>query len=299
MKNYLKQLYRKLINDVTGKVHETVTVSASGMLSEQAGQLILKNQYRSIGINDVAGYRFEDIGFRKYSQNDEDGILLFIFSVIGTVNKTAVEVCASDGIQCNTANLIINHGWQALLFDGNARAVEKGTAFYRSHPGTFTLPPRFVHAWITKDNINNLIAGNGISGEIDLLSIDMDGVDYWIWEAIGCISPRVVVAEVQCIWGSGAAVTVPYADNFKTEFVNGFGIYSGGSINAFINLARKKDYRLIGFEKYGFNAFFMRNDVGSDAFPEANTDNYESIPFVKWAKDNFLHLVKDKPWQQV
>ena len=269
------------------------------MASEQLNQLILKNQYRNIKKKDLSNYKFDEVGFRKYSQNSEDGILLFIFSLIGSLNKTVVEICASDGIQCNSANLIINHGWKGLLFDGDIKAVEKGQKFYGSHPDTFTLPPKFIHAWITKENINSLISNNDLKGEIDLLSIDMDGVDYWIWEALNCINPRVVVTEIQCIWGSGRSVTVPYTDDFKTTFVNNFGIYSGASISAFVALANKKGYRLIGFEKYGFNAFFMRNDVGVDSFPTINTNNYEDIPFVKWAKNEFLHLVKDMEWQEV
>jgi hypothetical protein len=59
--------------------------------------------------------------------------------------------------------------------------------------------------------VDSLITANGIKGEIDLLSLDIDGVDYWIWNAIEAISPRVVVAEIQAIWGTEASVTVPYA----------------------------------------------------------------------------------------
>ncbi|MEP7170053.1 MAG: hypothetical protein ABI855_11835, partial [Bacteroidota bacterium] len=95
------------------------------------------------------------------------------------------------------------------------------------------------------------------------------------------------------------SVTVPYSDEFKTQFVNGFGIYSGASLPAFIKLAKKKGYRLIGVEKYGFNAFFMRNDVGHDIFPEENILNCVDLPFVKWAKEKFLPMVKDLFWEEV
>jgi len=244
-------------------------------------------------------FSFDEISFRKYSQNSEDGILLFIFSVIGTTDKICVEICASDGIQCNTANLIINHGWNGLLFDGDRDLINKGQKFYSTHPDTFTYPPRLVQAWITKDNINNLISENGVNGSIDLLSIDIDGVDYWVWDAINAISPRVVVAEVQCIWGAERSVTVPYKDDFRAEYINGFGVYSGASLPAFIKLANKKGYRLIGVERYGFNAFFMRDDVGNDVFPEVDVLECVNIPFVKWAQKELLPQVKDKLWQEV
>ena len=77
------------------------------------------------------------------------------------------------------------------------------------------LPPTLVHAWITAENVNELIKKNGISGEVDLLSIDMDGVDFWIWKAITCIIPRVVVLEYNNRWGADQSVTVPYVSDFK------------------------------------------------------------------------------------
>ncbi|RZK39378.1 MAG: hypothetical protein EOO90_19020 [Pedobacter sp.] len=295
----IKKILNKILDRISYNTSGYVSDLEKRVASEQVAQLLLKNQYFQINKDNIDKYSFENVGFRKYSQNSEDGILLFIFSVIGTTNKNVVEICASDGIQCNAANLIINHGWHGLLFDGDKENVKKGNDFYKTHPDTFTLPPKIIHAWITKDNINKLLKENNASGEIDLLSLDMDGVDYWIWKSITMINPRVVVAEVQCIFGKEYSVTVPYADDFKTEFVNGFGVYSGASILAFIKLAKKKGYRLVGFEKYGFNAFFIRDDVSKDYFPEISIDKYEEIPFVKWAKSEFLDLIKNKEWVKV
>jgi hypothetical protein len=267
--------------------------------TDQVSQLILKNQYKALSTEDQKNLSFDEIGFRKYSQNSEDGILLFIFSLIDVTNKKCVEICASDGIQSNTANLIINHGWRALLFDGNVELVNKGKKFYATHPDTFTHPPLFVHAWVTKDNVNDLISSNGFTGNIDLLSLDIDGVDYWVWDSLNIISPRVVVAEVQCIWGAEKSVTVPYQDDFRAQYVKGFGVYSGASLPAFTKLANKKGYRLIGIERYGFNAFFMRDDVGCNIFPEVEISSCVNTPFIKWAQKELLPLVKDRLWLEV
>jgi len=299
MKKIISSFISRILKRFSGELNQSLTNTERMLAGEQTAQMILKNQYKALSKNEIAKYDFNEIGFRKYSQNSEDGILLFIFSVIGTTNKRVVELCASDGIECNAANLIINHGWQALLFDGNAEAVERGKKFYRAHPDTFTLPPTFVNAWITKNNVNELILKHNYTGEIDLLSIDMDGMDYWIWKHITAIKPRVVVVEIQCILGATDALTVPYEDNFKTEFIDGFGIYCGGSLNAFIKLASTKGYKLIGVEKYGFNAFFIRNDIVPGLFPEYNTDQYENIPFVKWAMATFLEKIKEKKWEKV
>lgn len=217
---------------------------------------------------------FEQVEFSSYSQNGEDGILLFIFSVIGATNKQVVEVCAGDGIECNAANLIINHGWSGLLFDGNNNCIERGKAFYTKRTNAWRLrrlPPTLIHAWITRDNINNLIENNGINGEIDLLSLDMDGVDFWIWKAINCISPRIVLCEYNNRWQPEQSVTVPYSDDFAAlgASTDGEG-YFGASLAAFTKLAHEKGYRLVGANSPNTNAFFMRNDIGNEFFPEVS-----------------------------
>lgn len=242
---------------------------------------------------------FDDVEFRGFSQNGEDGILWFIFALIGTTNKRAVEISAGDGKECNCANLIINHGWTALLLDGDEGNVTKGKEFYSRHPQTFTYPPSFVHAWVDAESVNELLASHQFSGDIDLLSLDIDGVDYWIWDALTEVRPRVVVAEVQVIWGDTRSVTVPYHRDFRAEYVNGFGVYSGASLPAFVKLARAKGYRLIGTQRYGFNAFFLRDDVAPKIFPEVAPSACLTHPFVRWCEAELLPLVHSKHWVEV
>jgi len=239
------------------------------------------------------------VEFRNYSQNGEDGILWYIFSIIGTTNKRCVEICAGSGEQCNTSNLIINHGWTGMLCDGAESNVSRGQQFFASHPDTLQYPPKFVHAWITAENVDSLIGSNSFGGEIDLLSLDIDGIDYWLWNAIKVASPRVVIAEVQAIWGAERSVTVPYRPDFRAGFFKGFGIYSGASLPAFVKLAKSKGYRLVGCQRYGFNAVFLRNDVGERDFPEVSARDCFSHPFAKWAYDELRPMVADKEWIEI
>ena len=112
--------------------------------SDAASQLALMMSYRNTV---AAGYplpALSDVGFKAFSQTDEDGILLYLFSVIGAKHKTCVEICAGDGIECNTANLIINHGWHGLLVDGDSARVVEGSVFYRTFANTRVFPPVFV-----------------------------------------------------------------------------------------------------------------------------------------------------------
>ena len=232
---------------------------------------------------------FEEVEFRNYSQFGEDGILHYIFSLIGTHDKRAVEFCAGIGSECNAANLIINHGWTALLVDGDEDHVAQGEKFFSEHPDTKYNKPLFLHRWITRDNINDIIRDTGFDGEIDLFSLDMDGVDYWIWEAVTAILPRVIILEVNPHMGE-EAVTVPYADDFTTQWIRikervsetpdwadknigQWTMYGGASLAAFNSLAKRKGYRLVGCNRFGSNVIFLRNDVGTDYFQEVSEND--------------------------
>jgi len=204
----------------------------------QLSQKLLMLKYKELLTSNSIRLSFADVGFRVFSQNDEDGILLYLFSILGTANKKCVEICAGDGIENNTANLILNHGWTGLLFDSSASNVTRGRDFYSSCKDTLIYPPLFIQTWVDAENVNNLIQDNGFRGEIDLLSLDLDGVDYWIWKSINCISPRVVVLEYQNIWGPELSVTVPYRRDFNRYDFH--PQYWGASLASFVKLANEK-----------------------------------------------------------
>lgn len=243
-----------------------------------------------------------EVGFKCYSQTDEDGILLYLFAALGAPHRTAVELCAGNGIECNSANLIINHGWTGLLLDGDQEMVEEGQRFYQSHPSTYVYPPKFVRSWITRDSVNDVIAGAGFEGEIDLLSLDMDGIDYWIWEALTVVKPRVIVVEYQDILGPDRSVTVPYADDFDARRYPMSGTmpnFSGASLRAFTKLAARKGYRLVGCNRYGYNAFFVRSDLRPDLVPEIPVEACFDHPKVRAGMAERYPLVADLPWVEV
>jgi hypothetical protein len=266
---------------------------------DQGTQILLSLKYQELLASRKPLPHFEEVECRVFSQNGEDGILLYIFSLIGTTNKKCIEICASNGLQCNTANLIINHGWIGLLFDGQKEFIEQGQQYYSSCLDTLIFPPRFVHAWVTAENVNSLIAENGVRGEIDLLSLDMDGIDYWVLKAIDVISPRVIVLEYNNLWGPEKAVTVPYRPDFKAGFEGIYGVYSGASLMAFVKLLKVKGYRLVGCERYGYNAFFVKNGIGEDILPEVGTASCVQHPFTHFAREVLLPKALDKEWIEV
>jgi hypothetical protein len=226
-------------------------------------QILLSLEYHRL----ASALPLSDIQFRSFSQNGEDGILLYIFSLIGTTNRQAVEICAGDGIECNTANLIINHGWKALLLDADAAKIERGRQLYAKLSDSFIRPPVLLHTWITRENVNDLVRGHGFEGDIDLLSLDIDGNDYWIWQALDAIRPRVVVLEYNAIWRADRAVTIPYDPAFQLDFSRQ-PHYGGASLAAMVKLGREKGYRLVGSDREEINAFFVRSDLGAALLPE-------------------------------
>lgn len=292
MISLVKRVVRRLARPVVG----TIADHESRIANEAVSQKTLMQQYRllaSQGSQYLPNIR--DVGFRKYSQFEEDGILLYIFSLIPPVNRTCVEICAGTGRECNVANLIINHGWWGHLFDGNERNVKSGKDFFARHRDTFLHPPRFTKAWVTAENVNELIAQSGARGPIDLLSLDIDGVDYWVWKAITVIDPQVVVCETHNPIPPDKALTVPYDPKFVFESP----YFRGASLAAMCKLGREKGYRLIGAHRFGFNAFFMKAGVGEAFFPEVDVHSCVQDPYSRITRDEAWPLVKDRNWQEV
>jgi hypothetical protein len=238
-----------------------------------------------------------DVEFRNHSQNGEDGILLYLFTHAGHGTRRAIEISAGDGIQCNTANLFIHHDWDVLMLDGNKHLLENGKKFYRNHSESFRLGPTLKHAWITAENVNEVLAENGYDRDIDLLSLDIDGVDYWILKAIE-IRPRILVVEYNNRIPSDLSLTVPYRSDFSASggAFNGDGFF-GASLAAFNKLLSGRGYRLVGANRHNTNAFFLRTDV----FPQRSNASVASCLSSQWASHQRekWDQVAQQPWIEV
>jgi hypothetical protein len=288
MKQAIKRLLQKSVHKLTGvaelrqrledlqrRLEEVLEPANWGRVlhevasANQGVQQLLSRSYRDGLRRNLPLPELAETELRCFSQNGEDGILLYLFSLVGTTNKKVVEICAGNGIECNAANLIINHGWSGLLIDGDAGNIATGRRFYHSCRDTFACPPVLVPAWVTAENVNSLVADHGFAGEIDLLSLDLDGMDYWVWKALTAVRPRVVVLEFNYRWGPERAVTVPYRADFRVEG-NKHPWCCGASLGAFVKLGRQRGYRLVGTHRLDFNALFLRADTGADLFPEVS-----------------------------
>jgi len=291
---------KRIIQKTKGFIRNVVS-SMPGIQNTQVEQVLMMNQYRLMKklLSKDEMPSLNEVGFRVHSEFEEDGILLYIFSLIDTTNKRVVEICAGNGAQCMAANLIVNHGWEGLLFDGDERNIAESTKFFASHRSTFALPPIIKHAWITRENINELIGSADFKGEIDLLSLDIDGNDYYIMEAIDVVKPRVIICEVQNVIPSDLALTIPYREDFYYKDGKQHEEFRSVSLLAMTKLLNKKGYRLVGGHQYGFNAFFILNGVGEDYFPEVSVESVYDNSFTKLRIEEAWEEVKDLPWVEI
>jgi hypothetical protein len=199
------------------------------------------------------------------SQNGEDGILLNLFSRIGATSRRFLEFGCSSGLECNSANLALGFGWSGLLLDADQASVTKARIFFDDHLGAHGDRVEIRCDFVTPENINNLLADvTPESGDIDLLSIDVDSIDYWIWDAIDPkFRPRVVVSEYNAGFGPKRSLTVTPREGFDPFDKHPSGYYHGASVAALHKLATSRDYQLIGCDSQGVNAFFVRRDCAA------------------------------------
>jgi hypothetical protein len=168
-----------------------------------------------------------------------------------------VEFGVESYVEANTRFLAVNDLWAGLVIDGSAENI----AYIKTDPIYWATNLKAEHAFITADNINDLITRNGIHGDIGLLSIDIDGNDYWVWQAITCIAPRIVICEYNSLFGPTAKVTTPYDPAFVRGRAHFSGVFYGASISALTELAARKGYSLVAGNSAGNNVFFVRNDL--------------------------------------
>ena len=199
---------------------------------------------------------------KVYSQQGEDGIIETIFEKIGTFNKFFVEFgvgppykggkklkIEEHGLECNTRYLQ-EKGWSGLLMNG------KG---FPEH--------NVKQEFITAKNINSLFDKYDVPKEFDLLSIDIDFNDFYIWQAIEGYSPRVVVIEYNSAIDPTESKVVKYEEKRMWDYTN----YFGASFLALVKLGKEKGYTCVGCDKKGVNMFFVRNDLVSGNFQERST----------------------------
>jgi hypothetical protein len=202
----------------------------------------------------------EESEFRVFSQWGEDGIIQQLVRRVPIKRRIFVEFGVENYIEANTRFLITNDQWSGLVMDGNRENIE----YIKRDPIYWASNLKADCQFIDISNINQLLIANGISGDIGLLSIDIDGNDFWVWKSIEAVSPRIVICEYSSQFGPIAEVTTPYNPSFIRSQAHHSQVYYGASITALTALAATKGYSLVAGNRAGNNIFFVRNDLLGD-----------------------------------
>lgn len=201
--------------------------------------------------------------FQVFSQNGEDGILLGILSKLPGPTKTFVEIGIEDGLECNSAVLGFVLGWDGVMVEGDPlRAAAARKLAARMLIGR-TNRVEVRRAFVTAENVNDLVG----SGPLGVLSIDVDGMDYWLWNSVRDAAADVVIMEYNASMGRDRAVTVPYDAEFLASNAHPSGYYHGASLMALERLGASKGYSLVAVDAAGVNAFFVRDTVRPASLP--------------------------------
>jgi hypothetical protein len=220
--------------------------------------------------------------FRVFSQWGEDGIIQSLIRLLHPIPKIFIEFGVQDYRESNTRFLLINNNWTGLIIDGseeNIKKIKEDSIYWQ-----YNL--KADCSFINKDNINSIFEKNGIKGDIGLLSIDIDGNDYWVWEAINSVNPAIVVTEYNARFGIESAVSVPYDPIFVRSAAHSSHIYYGASLRALCHLANKKNYIFVGCNQAGNNAFFVRKDLLRQPLKELSVEEGFNINQFREARNS-------------
>ncbi len=215
------------------------------------GKLLIKN------LKDCDLDNLDNLAFSIYSQFNEDGIIQFLINNLDIKNKEFIEIGVENFEEANTRFLLQNNCWKGLIIDSlkeNINFIKKQTYYWR-----YQLEAEDV--FITKENVNNIIKKYDFKQNIGLLSIDIDGNDYWVWDAISSINPDVLIIEYNSLFGSEKSLTIKYDKNFVRPNRGIYKCLYGASLKALTNLSEKKGYSLVAVNSNGNNAFYVRNEL--------------------------------------
>ena len=208
--------------------------------------------------------------FKVFSQAGEDGIISEIFNRIGTTNKFFVEFGVGNGLENNSTYLLVK-GWQGYWIEGSERFCKSIRQSFKDLIANQQLTLK--NTFITAANIEDLFREGNVPTELDLLSIDIDGNDYWVWQAITNYRPRVVILEYNAIYPPESSWVMQYNPSHQWKYNS----HMGSSLKALEKLGHQKGYKLVACSFSGVNAFFVREDLLADHFcsPFSAENHYE------------------------
>jgi len=224
-----------------------------------------------------AAENLADAEFRVFSQFGEDGVIEFLVQRCTIVPEIFIEIGVEDYSEANTRFLAEHRGWRGLVIDLNPRleeAISRTQLNWRSQVQARS-------AFVTRDNAADLVSNFGVEGSVGLLSIDIDGVDYWVLERLLHLHASVLIVEYNSLFGYESPITVPYSQSFDRRSRPFHNIYYGASLAAFEHLLSPAGYALVGCTNAGNNAFFVKRDRLGPVAPRGVAEAFRPRRFVE------------------
>lgn len=227
----------------------------------------------------------QDAEFGVFSQWGDDGIIQYLVDRLDIKNKTFIEFGVENYKESNTRFLIMNNNWSGLVMDGS----EENMRYVAFDPICWAHELLAWPVFITKENINPMIQkflNLGFDKEIGILSVDIDGNDYWIWKEINAVNPVIVISEYNSLWGPDQPWTIPYQPDFYRLNPGNLMIHYGSSLLSLCDLAEEKGYYFIGCNSAGNNAYFVRKDKIGPFKPLSAKEGFVLTKFRELSPEN-------------
>lgn len=216
----------------------------------------------------------KEIEFSVFSQFGEDGIICWLTNNIPDIKKTFIEIGTEDYWESNTRFLLKSQNWSGYLIEASKTNVAK----IKKQRINWQHRLKIINAFIDKENINTILDENLTEKDIGILSIDIDGNDYWILKELNFLNPTIIICEFNTIFGDQQQISIPYEKNFDRKKSHFSKVYFGASILAYKNLLEKKNYTLLGTTSSGVNAFFIKDEYKDNIIKKIkNIKIYPSI----------------------
>ena len=253
MINFLKKITENFIQKISNKFFLNQIFQRNlDDLKLQNGQLFsffLKTNLKNIK-------NLDDVSFKVYSQNNEDAILEYLILSLKLKNIKFIEIGTEDYSESNTRFIYEKYNCDGLIIDNTKNLTSKISKLLHIWKGNLRIEEEFVN----KNNVNTLIDKQFPNKSVDIFSLDIDGVDYWILKELPDNLSKIIVAEYNPYFGPDLEVTVPYSDNFNRTEYHSSNLCFGMSLRALINLMENKGYSFIGSASLRSNAFFIKNE---------------------------------------
>jgi len=258
MGKFLKSLILGLRNRLMGLFRAEASSIRQGVLLSRTQQVI-------------KGQELSETEFSVFSQFGEDGIIQYLLKVIPIENKTFIEFGVEDFFESNCRFLMMKDNWQGFVIDGDKTNINR----LRNSYFFWMYDLKAKQAFVSRENVDTILRESGFDSDLGILSIDLDGVDYFVWEAIDYYKPRILILEYNANFGPQREITIPYRPDFQRTKAHSSNLLWGASLAALESLSHEKGYGLVGVNSSGHNAFFVREDLIKD--PLKKLDSTEAF----------------------